>query len=133
MKVASSQPPYSGLSARFDHLLAARWKFSRSASRVTVPSDLPPPLALTVLHLREDQEWRAYSSDFRTYCAIGRSGDRSADSFAPLLQVCFLDSDASVYAAGLWHHDRERGWEVHDVYEIDPTTYRREFYLARLH
>ena len=133
MKSAAAKSLPVDLSARFDHLLAARWQFSRSATRVTVPGELPAPLELAVLRLGAGQEWRAYSGDFRTYCAIGRTGGASADRFMPVLQVCFLDCDASVYAAGLWYHDRERGWKVHDVHDMSPTPSWRQVLHRSLH
>ncbi len=119
----------SDLGARFDHLLATCWLPAQWATRIHRESELPPHLEYSVRRLRKTHEWRAYAADSQTLCAIGRAGTGARrDPSTATLEVFFLDSEATVYAAGVWRYEYERGWKVYDVPEVSPQAGRHRIF-----
>ena len=126
--------PRSDLGTQLDHLLIACWRPAHWATRIWRPSELPLHLERSVRTLPPNVEWRAYTDDSQTYCAIGRAASgMSYEPPATALEVFFLDGGASVYAAGVWEFGCERGWTVYAVPDIEATWSRGILSLLEPH
>jgi hypothetical protein len=105
--------------AQLDDLLAGRWLPATWATRIHSPCDLPLRVEHCVRVLAPGTTWRAYTDSAQIFCAVARV--RALISYEPTitaLEVRFLDSDARIYAGGVWTHDRNPGWRIHSILDL---------------
>jgi hypothetical protein len=106
-----------------DDLLASRFLPRRWAGRIQSASELPSRLAQCANKLAPTSEWRAYGDQDEILFAIARAhAAPRADTAAVAIDVYFLDDRASVYSAGVWEYDSERGWWLDAILDLSYDT-----------
>jgi hypothetical protein len=109
----------SGPGACLDDLLASRFLPKRWIARIWSASDLPVRLQPCVRNLKPGAEWRAYGGEGQIFFAIARMhAAESPDGCEKAIDAYFLDSNAVVYAAGVWEYNRTKGWWLDAVMEL---------------
>lgn len=104
------------LGSKLDELLASRFLPRRWADRIWSAGSLPESLQHVVRNLAPRAEWRAYQYEDRIFFAVGREHrDASDPAGMASLDLFLMDSNAAIYSAGVWAHDRESGWWLDSV------------------
>ncbi|MEO8006563.1 MAG: hypothetical protein ABI771_16725 [Betaproteobacteria bacterium] len=104
------------LGAQLDELLASRFLPRRWADRIWSAESLPKSLQHVVRNLAPRAEWRAYQDEDRIFFAVGHEHRDAIDPAGMAsLELFLMDSNAAIYSAGVWGHDRESGWWLDSV------------------
>lgn len=97
--------------ACLEDLLTSRFLPKTWAARIWSADELPVRLQQCTENLLPDAEWRAYGEQDQIFFAIARRhATEPLEASATALDAYFLDSNAVVYAAGVWQHTRQNGW-----------------------
>lgn len=111
--------PAQRLGAQLDDLLASRWLPATWETRIHQLCELPLRLERCVRILVPGTTWRAYTDSAQILCAVARGRSlTSNEATTALLDVRFLDSDAQVYAGGVWAYDLNSGWRLHAILDL---------------
>jgi hypothetical protein len=105
--------------AQLDDLLAGRWLPATWETRILCPRELPLRVEHYVRILAPGTTWRAFTDSAQVFCAVGRARSvTSSETTTAFLDVRFLNSDAQIYAGGVWAYDLNPGWRLHSI--LDP-------------
>jgi hypothetical protein len=105
--------------AQLDDLLAGRWLPATWDTRIHCRRDLPLRVERCVRILAPGTTWRAYTDSAQIFCAVARARSSiSNETTTEFLDVRFLDSDAQIYAGGVWAYDLNPGWRLHSILDL---------------
>jgi hypothetical protein len=105
--------------AQLDDLLAGRWLPATWETRIHCPRDLPLRVERCVRVLPPGATWRAYTDSAQIFCAVARAGSSTSnETTTEFLDVRFLNSDAQIYAGGIWAYDLNPGWRLHSILDL---------------